>query len=262
MATIEYREITDDGEFETRASVTDDGSKVLEGYAFRYGSWSLDLGGFRERLAPGAADVTLRSRNDIKALANHDSSKVLGSTRAKTLTIESDSAGARDRIVLPDTSFANDLWVSVDRRDIRGQSFGFSTVSDEWNSDYTERTITEFRLHEVSVTAFPAYPTTSVSARALAMFEARSGRSRDDLANAIEALRNGVVTDEHADILAEAIQRSRGVSDDDAAALIRDVEQLSEETREAEPEAEQPVDELFIRRARLALRERTLHLIK
>lgn len=255
---VEYREITDDGEFETRATVAEDGSKVLEGYAFRYNAWSLDLGGFRERLAPGAADVTLRARNDIKALANHDSSKVLGSTRAHTLTIESDSAGARDRIALPDTTYANDLWVSVDRRDVRGQSFGMSVVADEWNADYTERIVHEFRLHEVSVVTFPAYPQTSVSARSLAMFEARSGRSRDDLAAAIEALRSGSLTDDLADVLTEAIQRSRGVSDEDAADTIRAIEEVAEDaTRNAEAE----IDELFVRRARLALRERAVSLL-
>lgn len=255
---IEYREVADEGDFETRATVADDGSKVLEGYAFRYNSWSLDLGGFRERLAPGSADVTLRARNDIKALANHDSSKVLGSTRSKTLEIESNSEGARDRIILPDTTYANDLWTIVDRRDVRGQSFGMSVVADEWNTDYTERIVHEFRLHEVSIVAFPAYPQTSVSARSLAMFEARSGRSRDDLAAAIDALRTGTITDEHADILAEAITRSRGVSDEDAAGVIRAVEEVAEDATRA---AEADVDELFVRRARLRLRERVSALI-
>ena len=130
MTVIEYREVADVEEFETRASVTDDGAKVLSGYAFRYNSWSLDLGGFKERLAPSSADKTLRARNDIKALANHDSSKVLGSTKARTLEIESDSAGARDVITLPDTTYAHDLWTVVDRRDVRGQSFGMSVVAD------------------------------------------------------------------------------------------------------------------------------------
>lgn len=255
MTVIEYREVADVEEFETRASVTDDGAKVLSGYAFRYNSWSLDLGGFKERLAPSSADKTLRARNDIKALANHDSSKVLGSTKARTLEIESDSAGARDVITLPDTTYAHDLWTVVDRRDVRGQSFGMSVVADEWNADYTERVVNEFRLHEVSVATFPAYPSTSVSARSLAMFEARSGRSRDDLAAAIDALRSGEMTDEYADLLTEAIQRSRGVSDEDAAAVLEQVDEL----RDAEP-ADVP-DELFVRRARLILRERAIGLL-
>ena len=256
---IEYRESVDDDEFETRASVADDGTKILSGYAFRYNSWSLDLGGWKERLASNSADKTLSARNDIKALANHDSSKVLGSTRARTLTINSDSAGAKDEISLPDTTYANDLWTSVERRDTRGQSFGMSVVADEWNKDWTERTVVEFRLHEVSVVTFPAYPTTSVSARSLAMFEARSGRSRDDLAGAIEALRFGDVSDEQADILTEAIQRSRSVDPDEAAAVI---EAIEDETRETDPADEPDTGgELYVLRARLALRERTLRLI-
>lgn len=252
---IEYRESVADDEFETRATVAEDGTKVLCGYAFRYNSWSLDLGGWKERLDSRSAEKTLAARNDVKALANHDSSKVLGSTRAKTLTILSEASGAKDEIALPDTTYANDLWTSVDRGDTRGQSFGMSVVADEWNNDYSQRTVLEFRLHEVSVVTFPAYPQTSVSARSLAMFEARSGRSRDDLAAALDALRSGEVTDEYADILTEAIQRSRGASDDEAAAVI---EAIEDETRDAEPDTG---GELYVLRARLALRERTLHLI-
>ena len=166
MTVIEYREVADVEEFETRASVSDDGAKILSGYAFRYNSWSLDLGGFKERLAPSSADKTLRARNDIKALANHDSSKVLGSTKARTLEIESDSAGARDIITLPDTTYAHDLWTVVDRRDVRGQSFGMSVVADEWNADYTERRILEVKLFDVSVVTYPANPATVVQLRA------------------------------------------------------------------------------------------------
>lgn len=236
MTTIEYRELVDDEEFETRAAVTDDGGKSLDGYAIRFNVWSLDLGGWKERIAPVAVDKTLKrngTRNDIYALANHDSGKVLGNTRSGTLVLTPDDRGVHDKIALPDTSYANDLHVVVDRKDVRGQSFGMSVVNDEWNTDFTERQVNELRLHEVSVVTFPAYPQTSISARSLAMFAAKTGTERDDLANAFEALRSGAdLSDEHRDLLVEAVNRSR-TDVDEAGAVI---EQLNDEAR-AESEA-------------------------
>lgn len=259
MTTIEYRDIAVD-ESEMRA-VDDDGQKRTVGYASRFNVWSLDLGGFREQIRPGAFDKTLRSRNDIKGLINHDSSKVIGSTRVGTLTLTPDERGLWNEKVLPDTTYANDHYVVVKRGDVRGQSFGFSvpTGGDEWNKDWSERYVNEVRLHETSDVTFPAYPQSTVSARSLAMFEARSGRSRDDLAAAIDALRSGDVSDEQADILTEAIQRSRSGDPDEAAAVI---EAIEDETRETDPADEPDTGgELYVLRARLALRERTLRLI-
>ena len=139
---------------------------------------------------------------------------------------------------------------------MRGQSFGFSVPrgGDEWNSDFTERTVTEFRLHEVSVVTFPAYTQTSVSARSLAMFEAESGRDRDDLASAWDSFMRGEMTAEHADVLIEAVQRKHPRSDE-AAEVVEQIEDV----RDVEPEA--VADELYARRMRLALRQRTAGLL-
>lgn len=235
MTTIEYREVVDDEEFCTRAATTEDGVKSLEGYAIRFGVWSLDLGGFKERIAAVAVEKTLGrngKRNDIYALHNHDSSKVLGNTRAGTLVLTPDERGLHDKIAMPDTSYANDLLVSVGRRDVRGQSFGMSVPKggDEWNSDFTERQVNELRLHEVSVVTFPAYPQTSISARSLAMFAAATGTERDELAEAFEALRSGVeLTDEYRDLLVEAVHRSR-TEPDEATEVVRAIEDATEDT--------------------------------
>lgn len=247
---IEYRDVDLDGS-ETRATEAD-GQKRTVGYAARFGVWSLDLGGFREMLRPTAFDKTLRAGNDIKALINHDASKVIGSTRAGTLTLNPDERGLWNEKSLPDTTYANDHYVVVQRGDVHGQSFGFSVPQggDEWNKDFSNRYVNEVRLHETSDVTFPAYPQTSVSARSLAMFEARSGRSRDDLAAAIESLRSGELTEEYADVLTEAIQRMRGVRDEDAAQLIAAID---DEVRDADP-----VDEVFLLEHRIALRERTV----
>jgi HK97 family phage prohead protease len=204
---IEYRQITGE-DSELRADDATEG-KRLKGYAARFNSRSEDMG-FRETIDPEAFSKTLRSRNDVKALVNHDSSMVIGSTRAGTLTLGLDDRGLSDDIDLPDTSYANDLHVVVKRGDVSGQSFGFSVVRDEWNKDYSERRLLEVRLHEVSVVTFPVYRASTVSARALARLAHRTALDADTLSDALDALSLGnEVTDDQAAVLLEAVDRSR-----------------------------------------------------
>ena len=59
---------------------------------------------------------------------------------------------------------------AVKRGDIQGMSFTFRVKSQEWinlDSDVPTRRIKEISIvHEVSIVNFPAYPQTSVNARA------------------------------------------------------------------------------------------------
>jgi uncharacterized protein len=57
--------------FELRTSKTDDGMRI-GGFAARYSTLSSDLGGFRERILPGAFDKVLDSDPDVVCLFNHD----------------------------------------------------------------------------------------------------------------------------------------------------------------------------------------------
>lgn len=63
------------------------------GYAARFNSPSEDLGGFVETIEPGAFRSSLKSRNDVKLLVNHDTGRVLASSRAKTLRLMEDEKG-------------------------------------------------------------------------------------------------------------------------------------------------------------------------
>jgi HK97 family phage prohead protease len=203
---VEYRHIAAD-DCEMRADEGDD--KVLRGYAARFESRSEDLG-FREVIDPEAFTRTLKARNDVKALVNHDSTLVIGSTRAGTLDLSIDDRGLADVIHLPETTYANDLHTVVKRKDVDGQSFGFSVVRDEWNADYSQRRLLEVRLHEVSVVTFPAYRATTVSARALQRLAHRTALDADALADALDALSLGSeISDDQAAVLLEAVDRSR-----------------------------------------------------
>jgi len=205
LSKIETRVFTN--EFEIRE---DGEGMTLTGYAAKFNEPSEPLP-FIERIAPGAFKRSLKSRNDIKLLWNHDSSKVLGSTRAGTLKLEEDSIGLRVMASLPDNSWGRDAKVSIARGDVTGFSFGFTVPAggDSWNSDGSERTLKSVRLLEVSTgVAFPAYPSTNGTAqvRALDAVAQRAGVDADQLADALLKLEEGVtITQDEKDILSRVI---------------------------------------------------------
>lgn len=154
----------------------DDNRRII-GHAIVFNSPSVDLGGFREIIAPEAVDRSLREALDIRALVDHDSAKVLGRTRAGTLTLQKDTRGLKT-IIEPDLqiTYAGDLFRSVKRGDVSGMSFGFRVIEDEWNYEgqMPVRTVTDMTVREVSVVTFPAYERTNVEAalRSLSAFKA------------------------------------------------------------------------------------------
>ncbi len=147
------------------------GLPVIVGRAAVFDALSEDLGGFRERVAPGAFAATI-AEDDIRALINHSPDYVLGRNRAGTLKLAEDGEGLSVRITPPDTSYARDLAASIGRGDMSGMSFGFRTITDEWNMEdgETVRTLKAVRLFDVSAVTFPAYPQTDVAVRALTAF--------------------------------------------------------------------------------------------
>ena len=145
----------------------DGGEPVIGGYAAVFDSLSEEMFGFRERVLPGAFTNTLKGKPDVRALIDHDSSKILGRTTAGTLTIKEDDRGLAVRITPPDTTAGVDVLKSIRRGDIDQMSFAFQTVTDQWHTEDGEeiRELVEVRLFDVSVVTFPAYPDTSVSVR-------------------------------------------------------------------------------------------------
>ena len=155
---------------ELRAS-EGDAPPMLVGYAARFNSWSEDLGGFVERIKPGAFKTALMT-SDVRALYNHDSNQLPLGRTPKTLRLAEDSKGLKVEIDLPDTQNARDLQTSIDRGDISQMSFGFTVAEngDEWKEkDGTaKRTITEVHeLFDVSPVVYPAYTSTKVAVRTL-----------------------------------------------------------------------------------------------
>jgi HK97 family phage prohead protease len=158
-------------------------ARQIAGIAASYGVLSADLGGFRERIDPGAFTRTLSEKSNILAYYNHDSSYVLGSTRSGSLHLSSDSIGLNFRVDLPDTSYARDLITLMERGDVSQMSFGFVTKRQSWDPAHGEalrvRTLLDVDLLEISVVADPAYPQgTEAALRSLSDHRARQAVER------------------------------------------------------------------------------------
>lgn len=148
----------------------DDDSTKLTGYAAVFNSYSDDLGGFREKIKPGAFKKALKI-SDVRALYNHDTNQLPLGRTPETLTLKEDKKGLFVEIDLPDTNLARDLQVSIERGDISQMSFGFTVGEDgqEWNEKEgeTTRTITEMNeLFDVSPVVYPAYKKTEIEVNA------------------------------------------------------------------------------------------------
>jgi uncharacterized protein len=153
---------------ELRVQSVDKVTKIA-GHAAKFDVLSEDLGGFRERIAPGAFAKSIQS-SDVRALFNHDANIVLGRNKAGTLRLSEDVAGLAYEVDAPDTQLVRDMVLSpIARGDVNQCSFGFYTVNDKWAKVDGEwiRTLLECDLLDVSPVTYPAYPQTEVAVRAL-----------------------------------------------------------------------------------------------
>jgi HK97 family phage prohead protease len=203
---------------ETRVNVVDfeiredgEGGMTFTGYAAVFNSPSEPLP-FTERIAPGAFRGSLKNRNDIKLLWNHDTGAVLGSTRAKTLRLTEDERGLYVEAQLPNTTLGRDARELIKRGDVDSMSFGFTVARDgeSWSDDGRERTLRKINLHEVSIVAFPAYSATAgtASVRGLDKVAQRAEVDVDALADALLKLEAGEdITVDDRDLLKTVIDR-------------------------------------------------------
>jgi HK97 family phage prohead protease len=136
--------------------------RTLHGYAAVYNVESEDLGGFRERIAPGAFSGVLDA--DVRALLNHDPNQVLGRTKSGTPWLFDEPRGLRFEVDLPDSPLGKNVREAVRRKDIDEASFRFRVNQESWQGDL--RTIESVKeLKDVTVGTFGAYPAASVELR-------------------------------------------------------------------------------------------------
>lgn len=224
--TIEYR---------TAGGGAESDGSVLRGLVTPFNTETtigdLNHGGFREQIAPGAFTKTLQER-DVVMLMNHNSDMPLARTSAGNLKLTQESDGLRAEASPVNTSYSQDLMALTKAGVVKGMSFGFEVIKDDWADDEgraansatgTCRTIREVRLHEVSAVTFPAYESTTLTARD-AITAARESRAdkynaadRKDMANSGAAMPDGSYPIKDAEDLQNAIHAvGRGNADHDA----------------------------------------------
>lgn len=174
---------------EVRAA--EDGSWKGGGAAVVYNSRSENLGGFVEIIRAGALHDVLARDPDTRALFNHDSNQVLGRTRSGTLRLEDSETELDYEFDAPDTSYARDLRVLLERGDVSQSSFAFRVAPDgaEWDEDPDTglllRVVHRFSaLYDVSPVTYPAYPAASSGLRSVE--PAPEGERDDDATSAPE----------------------------------------------------------------------------
>ena len=155
----------DIGQLENNQEATD--KKIISGYFIVFDTETELYPGVREEVSPDAlVGVDL---SDVKALIDHDTAKVLGRTKANTLSLSVDSKGLYGEIIVNESDQeAMNLYSRVQRGDVDQCSFGFEILNEEMiqNSDGTVKFIIKsINLYEVSVVTFPAYQDTAVEAR-------------------------------------------------------------------------------------------------
>lgn len=153
VATVEVRELQ---------------TRTIGGYAAKFNTFSQNLGGFIERIAPSFFN---KSRGDgwpgVLARYNHDDNMLLGTTAAETLRLSVDDIGLTYEVDAP--AARADVFELVQRGDVAKSSFAFNVFEDDWTTNESGlpvRTLVSGRLYDVAPVNTPAYDDTSVGVRA------------------------------------------------------------------------------------------------
>lgn len=150
-------------EFETR----EEDNPVIQGYFVRFNDTYNIASDMSESIDRHAFDNTLNG--DIRALFNHDTSKVIGRTTNGTLQLNVDDNGLFGTVAInPNDSEAMSIYQKIKRGDVSQCSFGFDIIDQEpitRKDGGTHWVVKEVKLWEVSPCVFPAYESTSISAR-------------------------------------------------------------------------------------------------
>lgn len=197
-----------------RAADDKTGRLSFHGRSIVYNALSEDMGGWRERIMPGAATRTLGAGPDVRFLINHDPNLLLARTASGTAALaEVDEQGVDVDADMADVSYARDLAVSLERGDINQMSFGFWITADGWAGNVHEVYGIDLDGGDVSVVTYPAFAQTSAELRSAAAAHLTPPATPEALTRALAELRAGKV-------LSAANQRLVQDAIDALAALI------------------------------------------
>ena len=150
--------------------------RTIRGYAIVFNSPSEVLieGGkrFKEVILPSAITYQTLENSDIKFTIEHDREKLLARQRKGkgTLSTRITPKGIMYQIESPHTADGNFAVEMIKRGDISGASFAFVISGDRWEKKGGEniRYVTKIsRIYDMTITADPAYNTTTAYVRSL-----------------------------------------------------------------------------------------------
>jgi HK97 family phage prohead protease len=143
----------------------------IVGYAAKFGTDSLLLGDFIERLEPTAFDIVKAGKDDkgrplnTRCLFNHDPNHLLGRFPT-TMKMTVDKIGLRYECLLPESR--KDIAEMISRGDLRGSSFSFVIDPDggeKWTTENGQsiRLVKKIKsLLDCSPVTYPAYDDATV----------------------------------------------------------------------------------------------------
>ena len=161
-------------DFDVRAAKSEQYGDHITGRAIVYDTPTEISGLFTEVIDRGALEHT--DLKDVRLLINHNTSMIpLARSRNNTdnstmqLTVDDDGLSVRANLDTDNNSDARALYSATSRGDISGMSFMFVVNGERWEdleSDHPTRHITDIgKIFEVSAVTFPAYESTSLTAR-------------------------------------------------------------------------------------------------
>ena len=148
-------------------AVENDGAPLIEAYFSVFGDVYEVWPGCTESIDAHAFDDAIN--DDVRALIDHDTAKVLGRTKAGTLSLSIDNYGLKGVVQINrDDQDAMNLYARVQRGDVSQCSIGFDILEEEVEvkaDGGCHWTVKKVKLYEVSVCTFPAYEKTEAVAR-------------------------------------------------------------------------------------------------
>ncbi len=204
------------------AEIRTEGGKIRGFVPFN--SLSSDLGGFVEKIMPGAMAESIRTQT-VNSFWSHNTDKPLGNTKNGKLKLTETRDGLQIVIDPPATTWGRDAVESIRRGDTEGFSFGFTVAPDgenltEDNEGRSIRELTKINLKEVSPVVFPAYPKTTAAVRHKGYKNMNTKEKREERARLLREMRT--LNDNGLDTAEKRQQYDR--MDSDFEQLTRDIQ--------------------------------------
>lgn len=159
--------------FEIRAKQDDEHGHFIEGQPIVFNQ-KTDMGWYDEIIDAEALNNC--DLKDVRFLVNHNTDMIplarsRNNNEKSTMQMSVVPGGMNIRVNLDveNNSESKNLYSAIEREDVSGMSFMFSVRKAEWdetNPDHPTRRITDIaKVYEVSAVTWPAYESTSITAR-------------------------------------------------------------------------------------------------